>query len=107
VACIDGQLWENYLKENLPNLTRFEFFIFIERPCTKGLERLRLPNIFQTFQSTYWSSVIPQDITGYYNGCDSNSICIHTKTTPTVRRRRYFLYEFDFIEKIHIKKRQE
>ncbi|CAF2514907.1 unnamed protein product [Rotaria sp. Silwood2] len=93
IACLDGEQWENYLKENLPSLTHFEFLILLRKDYPHGSKPLQIPDIVKTFQSAYWSKITPQKITGYYNRCYSGvSLCIHTEIIPTVRRRRYFLY---------------
>ena len=93
VACVDGELWENYLKEKFSDLNRFEFFIFLRKEYPAGTQPLRLSAALKTFQSAYWPLVTPQKIIGYYTlGHPKDSICIHTEVIPTVRRRRYFLY---------------
>ena len=94
ITCLDGQLWQNYLQETFPNLNCFEFFIFYRTEQQDNSKTLRLPAILQTFQSDYWSSVAPQNITGYYHSpiYRSQSVCIHTNIIPTVQRQRYFLY---------------
>jgi hypothetical protein len=93
IACLDGELWENYLKENFPELNHFEFFILLRKETSDNYQPLRLPNVLKTFQSLYWSLITPQEITGYYNrSYAGQSLCIHTKIIPTVQRRRYFLY---------------
>jgi hypothetical protein len=92
-VCLDGQFWENYLKETFPELTRLEFFILFRKGQLNESQPAKLPDILKTFQSVYWSSVVPQEITGYYNpSYAGKSTCIHTKVIPTVQRRRYFLY---------------
>jgi hypothetical protein len=92
IACLDGQLWESYLKENFPELTRMEFFIHLRGYEDKS-KPLRLLDVLKTFESVYWSSVAPQKVIGYYNRLFvGESMCIHTDIIPTVQRRRYFLY---------------
>ncbi|CAF3259894.1 unnamed protein product [Rotaria socialis] len=92
IACIDGELWENYLKQNLLDLHRFEFFILLRKENQDQTKLIPLGDIFKKFQSSYWSLMIPQNMTGYYNSSFSGiSTCIHTKAIPTVKRRRYFL----------------
>ncbi|CAF0927247.1 unnamed protein product [Rotaria sordida] len=90
ISCIDGQQWENYLKENLSELNYFEFLILLRKDYSHGTKPLQIPEVIKTFQSAYWSKITPQNITGYYDRLVS--ICIHTEIIPTVRRRRYFLY---------------
>ncbi|CAF1246052.1 unnamed protein product [Rotaria sp. Silwood1] len=93
IACVDGQQWEFYLKENLPDLSHFEFLIILRQDSPQGLKPLQLPDVLKTYQSAYWSKIIPQNITGYYNRRYSGvSLCVHTEIIPTVRRRRYFLH---------------
>ncbi|CAF1035372.1 unnamed protein product [Adineta steineri] len=90
--CVNGQTWENYLKEKFPNLIRLDFFIYLRPELPTNTETRRLPSILKTFQSDYWSSITPQHITGYYDrSYQGESISIHTEPAPIVRRRRYFL----------------
>ncbi|CAF1373777.1 unnamed protein product [Rotaria magnacalcarata] len=92
IACIDGELWENYLKQNLLDLHRFEFFILLRKENQDQTKLIPLEDIFKKFQSSYWSLMIPQNMTGYYNSSFSGiSTCIHTEAIPTVKRRRYVL----------------
>lgn len=92
ISCIDGQQWENYLKEFMPNLNRFEFFIQLEKEYQNGTKPVPLFDVLKTFESLYWSSITPQLINGYYyRYYTSISTCIHTEPIPTVKRRRYFL----------------
>jgi hypothetical protein len=93
ISCLDGQLWESYLKENFPELTRMEFFILFREGDENKSKPLRLSDVLETFQSAYWLSVAPQKVIGYYNrSYAGRSTCIHTDIIPTVQRRRYFLY---------------
>jgi hypothetical protein len=93
ISCLDGQLWENYLKEEFPELTRMEFFILFRGGNQDKSKPLRLSDVLKTFESVYWSSVAPQKVIGYYNPSFAwRSMCIHTDIIPIVQRRRYFLY---------------
>lgn len=93
IACLDGQLWESYLKETFPELNHLAFFILCRKGENEEYKYLKVADVLETFQSLYWSTVVPQSITGYYNRTYNGvSTCIHSDVIPTVQRRRYFLY---------------
>lgn len=91
LSCLDGQVWEDYLKETFPDLVRVEFFISYRIHPAADRSRIRLAPIQQTFQSLYWSKIMPQDIAGDYSDSYGSSVNIFTQPIPTVRRRRYFI----------------
>jgi hypothetical protein len=93
IVCLDGQFWENYLKETFPELNCLKFFILFREGDQDRSKSLRLSDVLKTFESVYWSSIAPQQVIGYYNRFYVHqSMCIHTNIIPTVQRRRYFLY---------------
>jgi len=93
IICLDGQFWENYLKETFPELNCLKFFILFREGDLDRSKPLRLSDVLKTFESVYWSSIAPQQVIGYYNLFYAHqSMCIHTDIIPTVQRRRYFLY---------------
>ncbi len=93
IICLDGHLWENYLKETFPELNCLKFFILFREGDQDRSKPLRLVDVLKTFENVYWSSVAPQQVIGYYNRSYARrSMCIHTDIIPTVQRRRYFLY---------------
>ena len=92
-TCLDGQMWEDYFRDTFPQLNHFEFLIIFRSIDSNSSQSLRIRDVLKTFQGDYWSSITPQQTTGYYNRFwYDQSMCIHTNPIPIVQRRRFFLY---------------
>lgn len=92
-TCFHGQTWEATIKQTFPQLIRFEFMIHFPYKEFEDQEdredpHFQLSDVLQTFQSSFWLTVVPQTVTGYF---DHLIFCIHTEPIPLVPRRRYFL----------------
>ena len=87
-----GTSWEKYLTEIFPALPRFEFYMTYHWTPVKGIRSLKLSTILSTFLSPFWSRVMPQELTGYYDRPFSDDIiCFHSRLIPQASRRRFFL----------------
>lgn len=93
MTCLNGQIWEEYLRENFPQLNQMEFFFIFRDTDLQTSRFFRLADVLQSFENEFWSSIVPQQITGYYHrGWCDESVCVHTNPIPIVQRRRFFLY---------------
>ena len=93
MTCVDGQVWEEYLRESFPQLNHIEFLVIFRNIDLQLSRFFRLSDVLKSFERDYWSLIAPQQITGYYHrGWLDESVCVHTNPIPIVQRRRFFLY---------------